>query len=120
MGYNTTVVILNDAIHQIKDDPEFGKNLHDAVLGLALPEKYRSRYVPSGHHCNAAEVIEHHHADGIKLVAVGANTGWDLEVEVHYTEAHKPGTALQEVLLRALADKLGYRVARKPQSRRRR
>jgi hypothetical protein len=112
MGFNTTVVILNDAVHEIKDDPDFGRHLHDAVLGLALPE--RSRLVPSGCHANAAEVIEHHHADGLKLVAVGGNTGWDLGVEVSYRVAHEGSAALEEALLRVLADKLGYRVSKKP------
>jgi hypothetical protein len=114
MGFNTTVVVHNDALHEIRDDKEFGKNLYYAALGLDLPASMRSRDVPAGCHANAAEVIEHHHADGLKLVAVGGNTGWDLGVEVNYRVAHEGSAALEEALLRALADKLGYRVSKKP------
>lgn len=32
MGYNTTVVVLNDALDAIRDDPEFGKKLYHAIL----------------------------------------------------------------------------------------
>jgi len=32
MGYNTTVVIYNDSLHDIESDPEFGKRLVTAPL----------------------------------------------------------------------------------------
>lgn len=31
MGYNTTVVVYNDALDQIANDPEFGKKLVAAI-----------------------------------------------------------------------------------------
>lgn len=76
MGFNTTVVVLNDALDQIRDDPEFGKKLYDAVLksGAFYPEK-RPIFVRAGNHVNAATVVETHHADGLMIVAVGANGG---------------------------------------------
>jgi len=31
MGYNTTVVVYNDALDQIESDPQFGANLAAAI-----------------------------------------------------------------------------------------
>ena len=72
MGYNTTVVILNDALDQIRKDPKFGEN-----LSRACSEVMRGKGVdvPAGNHCNAARVIETHHADYDVMVRVGGNTG---------------------------------------------
>ena len=78
MGFNTTVVVLNDALHYIKEDPEFGKNLSDAVLSMQLPREHQRADVPAGNHGNAATVIEKHHADSLHAVLVGGNYGQDM------------------------------------------
>ncbi len=71
MGSNTTVVVLNDALNQIENDPDFGKNLARAIL-----TNYRGGgNVPSGGHVNAATVIETHHADANVVIVVGGNRG---------------------------------------------
>ena len=78
MGWNTTIVVLNDALSFIEQDPDFGKNLCRAIRQLnAEPEGVD---VPActpggGVHCNAARVIESHHADYEVLVRVGKNFG---------------------------------------------
>lgn len=123
MGYNTTVMICNDSLHAIESDPEFGKN-----LALAVGEMYRSNRpldVPAysynsegkaaGIYCNAASVIESHHADGTTLVAVGGNHGTKLG-EFYYVGHHHTDDG-QVALLKALADKLGYRVSKKTSGR---
>jgi hypothetical protein len=73
MGFNTTVVVLNDALHQIENDPEFGRNLARAIMRVS--GRGGKMDVPAGNHCNAAEVIESHHADWMVYVRVGGNTG---------------------------------------------
>jgi hypothetical protein len=71
MGFNTTVVILNDAIHDIADDPHFAGRLAEAVAHhFGKPV-----WVRAGSHGNAALVVETHHADDKVLVKVGGNTG---------------------------------------------
>ena len=53
-------------------------------------------------------MIETHHADGTALVAVGQNYGRKLGEFYPYGEGSE-----DERLLKALADKLGYRVVKK-------
>jgi hypothetical protein len=118
MGFNTTVVVMNDALSDIANDPDFGKNLADAVSRSCLGDQvdvpaysYRRNGYDKGWtgvYCNAATVIETHHADQTTLVAVGGNCGTNLGTFWPYGE----GT-LEERMLRELADKLGYRLVKK-------
>lgn len=77
MGYNTTVVVLNDALDAIASDPEFGRRLRDAITRLRhdKPENVGA-HGDRGIHCNAALVIETHHADHDVTVVVGGNRGF--------------------------------------------
>lgn len=106
MGFNTTVVVLNDALHEIKNDPDFGRKLYDAVLCV----QRGPQDVSAGNHCNAVSVIESHHADGFHLIAVGGNYGLDLG----YVGSWQ---ADPDQMLRALADRRGYRLVKKPKKR---
>ncbi len=72
MGFNTTVVVLNDALADIAGDPDFGKNLADAITEAAMG---RPQWVAAGRHGNAAYVVESHHADYQVMVRVGGNLG---------------------------------------------
>ncbi len=68
MGFNTTVVILNDSLHDIEHDPDFGKNLAQAIYFLSSNNE--PFHVSSNGSSNAAIVIETHHADYTTLIAV--------------------------------------------------
>ncbi len=107
MGYNSTVVVMNDALHAIEDDPQFGKKLSQAIMTVSRGNPVD---VSALNHCNAATVIETHHADGTALVAVGQNYGHNLGILYPYGEEE-----LDVRVLKALADKLGYYVSKKPQ-----
>ncbi len=104
MGFNTTVLILNDALHDIENDPEFGKNIAQAIKEMRGTEQ---KSVMSGHHSSAATVIECHHASVTELIAVGGNCA-EVIVGTH-GYAHQQ-EEVQLRLLNALADKLGYEV----------
>ena len=109
MGWNTTVVVMNDALDAIAHDPEFGKKLARACTQAVHG---RPVDVSASMHINAATVVETHHADGTTLVAVGGNYGRSLG------EFYAYGDEDEDIrLLKALADKLGYRVSRKPQKK---
>jgi precorrin-3B methylase len=76
MGYNTTVVILNDSLGEIATDPGFGKRLADAIAGVRRGQPAAvAAHGSHGIHCNAALVVETHHADYDVTVRVGGNRG---------------------------------------------
>ena len=112
MGYNTTVVVYNDALDQIASDPQFGKNLATAIK--SLPEVRRGGRdavdVPAGNHSNAARVVETHHADYTVVITVGGNLGV-AQASRHGYDHHTTEGA--ERMLRAWADKLGFELTPK-------
>lgn len=107
MGYNTTMIVLNDALDQIRNDKEFGKKVYEASLMVTNRGK---QDISSGGHCNAATVIECHHADHMKLIAVGGNCGQDLGYVGGYRSEPLD-------MLKALASELGYNLVKKPKKR---
>lgn len=105
MGFNSTLIVLNDALHTIEKDEEFGKN-----VAQAIHEQYgrRKEYVDiaSNGHMNAASVLGSHHADEKHLFAIGGNTGWDFGRMGNWKSP-------EEDLLRAWANKLGFDIHKK-------
>ncbi len=73
MGYNTTVVVYNDALGDIAADPNFGSKLASAIRRVGTYRKPED--VSACTHANAARVIETHHADSTAVVAIGGNDG---------------------------------------------
>jgi hypothetical protein len=110
MGYNSTVVVLNDALGDIERDPDFGKKLVNAIM--SMPISISGVDVTAGCHCNAARVIESHHADNTTLVAIGGNDG-EKYVETFGWNITDDKFKLR--LLQEFADRLGYRVVKKIQ-----
>lgn len=107
MGYNTTIVIRNDALGQIESDPLFGASLARAISQLS-----HSRgpvEIPAGQHGNAAQAIETHHADVTTVITVGGNFG-KKQAET-YGSCHHEDRELQLRLLNAWAQALGCHVA---------
>lgn len=103
MGWNTTIVLLNDGLDDIAKDPTFGERLKAAAL-----ESNNSvdRWVRAGNHANPAHVVESHHADGITVIAVGGNMGRVL--------GHGgPHNATPEQILANLAASMGYRIVKR-------
>ncbi len=104
MGWNTTVLVLNDALHEIENDPSFGKR-----LGFAIQQNHMRPGridVPVGCHANPVTVLEQHHADQVAMLAVGGNDGRVL--------GHGFWQDSNEQLLKRVADELGYRLVKKP------
>jgi len=112
MGFNTTVVVLNDALGYIEDDPDFGKNLARAISevggrgGRVDVAAHSSR---GGVHGNAASVVETHHADSTVVVAVGGNLG----LELGRAWGHKWDDKL--AIVKSLANNMGYYLRKKPE-----
>lgn len=73
MGYNTALMVRNDALAQIEGDPDFGKKLVAAIRERQVAG--RPVEVPASGHANAAQVIETYHADQTAVVTIGGNHG---------------------------------------------
>jgi len=112
MGFNTTVVVLNDALGYIEDDPDFGKNLARAISevgGRGGRVDVAARSSRGGVHCNAATVVETHHADSTVIVAVGGNLG----LELGRAWGHKWNDKV--AILKSLAANMGFYIRKKPE-----
>lgn len=108
MGYNTTVVVYNDALDQIERDTEFGKKLSNAIY--MLNQTPSGVDISSGSYANAARVIESHHADATTVVTVGGNLG---VVQASAYGWRQDDEALQLRLLKNWASRLGYALVAK-------
>ena len=109
MGYNSTIVVMNDALHDIEKDPDFGKSLSNAISMHDRPEKHYQD-VRAGCHCNAATVIECKHADVTSVIAVGGNYGSVIGSTYGYSH-HKEEDKIK--ILKEIANQLGYTLHKK-------
>ena len=116
MGYNTSVIVINDALTDIEKDPEFGKKLAQTIRKLPMHRTmHRSELdVSARGHCNAATVIETHHADQTALIAVGGNYGNCLGIAWGYSHHEKEK---QLEILKQIADQFGYTLRKKPEKK---
>lgn len=120
MGYNTSVLVLNDAVDMIAKDPHFGRKLYEAVLSLSRGKQvdvpahsYDEKGAVRGVHCNAATVVETHHADGVSIVAFGQNCATKLS-ELYYVKGGHYSEEGKLDIVRMMADELGYKLVKKP------
>ena len=108
MGFNTTVYIHNDEVHQIEKDPEFGKKIAYAVHSVGVDGPTRIE----GYH---SQVIETHHADNHIVCVVGGNMAQEVGNGAHWSEGLDMRNDEDKVkLLKNLADRLGYSLRKKP------
>jgi hypothetical protein len=118
MGYNTTLLVLNDALGDIANDPLFGSRLQDAVHALSMERggvDIAAHASTGALFINAARAIETHHADETAIVAVGGNCATKLG-SIYNRSHHLPEDKLR--ILRDLALELGYTLRKKPTRKR--
>lgn len=76
MGFNTTIVIYNDALPYIKDDKNFGSTLYDAIMENCTTKDKTPFFSSLGNGSRqAGTVIEQHHSSIDVTVKIGGNTG---------------------------------------------
>lgn len=110
MGYNTTILILNDAAHLIEEDKDFPKKLHQAILMAAGGPRGKRIDVSILNHVNACQIICQEHADVEMVVGVGGNTGFILGEGGCYQSEHR--------LLRTIARQHGFHLVPDVQGKR--
>lgn len=108
MGYNSTIVVLNDALHSIQNDKEFGNKVSSAILKLSVKEGPID--ISCGGFVSAASVIETHHNSAFVPILVGSNCGYVIEKGIFGADDN---SQLELQLLKRLADNLGYRLVQK-------
>lgn len=105
MGYNSAIMICNDAMHEIEKDPVgWWNKAYNALNNLSRTNDGTFGF---GSHGNGFQAICQHHADQVSIVAIGGNRAVTLGYG-HWTDT-------PEVLLKKLADELGYSVSKKRQ-----
>ncbi len=113
MGFNSTLVVMNDALDSIKDDKELGEKIYHAVMKLSLQQ---STDINCGGHVNAITAIESHHASRVVSVLVGGNYGKAID-SVFISDRWENMEQMKFELLKELANNMGYRVSKKPQKK---
>ena len=108
MGFNTMVVIFNDALSEIRKDAEFGSKLSDAI---AQSFAYKGSVPVHAGSRTAAVVVASEHADVGTIGVVGGNTGHKLFATLLRGDWRE--YSVQERILREFADHLGFTLRRK-------
>lgn len=106
MGFNSTVLVLNDRLGEIERNPEeFVKGMLNTISRIGCSDESGDFYV------GQSTVMSCAHADTVTVLAVGGNCstilGHVYNGGVHHTEE------AQVSILRVLADKYGFRLVRK-------
>lgn len=113
MGWNTFLIVLNDALGGIEKDEHFGAKVSRAARASFGPEREDrsdryNRNIGSGGHGNAATAFHSAHADTVALALLGGNMAKVLG-EVHNMGRFHDPEDEREVLRRILGD-LGYQL----------
>lgn len=111
MGFNSTVLILNDQLGEIEREPaRFVKEMLNGIGRSGYPDE-QVDFNPG-----QSTVMSCVHADMVTILAVGGNCATKLgqfyNGGYHHTEED------QVKLLRQLADKYGFTLRKKPQKNR--
>src|SRR5690348_17262635 len=109
MGYNSALMICNDAMHEIDKDPAGWWQKASRALA-EVSRRGSDGTFGHGSHANYFQAICNHHADQVSIVAIGGNQA---KVLGYGSYRDSP-----EELLKALADQLGYRIVKKSEPKR--
>ena len=108
MGFRTVVLLANDLAHEWQNDPELGKK-------IARDMNYINDSNERGTLGSYGRVIECTHADSQTLMQIDSLHGTPV-AHGHWHRGQKPEDATL-ALLRDMADRLGYRISKKPEGK---
>ena len=111
MGFRIVVVLSNDQAHQWENDPELGRKifLGASAKCFSRDDQAARQFFPYG------EIVEQVHAD-CQTLAVLDGYGGKAVAHTHWNRGqsdHEKNLGL----LMELADRMGYRIARKPKEK---
>lgn len=109
MGFNSTILVLNDFLDKIKEKPqEFAEAVYLACSGGMTSEQYRKEGWPL-RHGQEMEVMSVVHNSATTVIAVGGNHHTILG---HYYEQPHREEEDQIKLLKKMAKERGYRLVK--------
>lgn len=106
MGYNTTLVVFNDALTDIEKDKDFGRKVSEAVQRVGKKQVE----ISCGCHITAAIVVESHTSEIFLPILVGGNSAQVVGTYGVSCSAEDP----ELDLLKQLAEKYGFCLRRNP------
>lgn len=116
MGWNTSILFLNDSIDVIKDNPESVVNnicqMMDGVYNLRQRDLCAGDTLQVGDRGNPMTLIHRDHADVTNLVAIGGNYCSTIFRGNNHGYHHDKEKQIE--LLKAAAESLGYRLSKIP------
>lgn len=76
MGFNTTIVILNDSLNEIREDKDFGEKLYGAIMENWQTKKPTTIFANGKNGVgDCGVVITQYHSSADIMIRVGGNTG---------------------------------------------
>ncbi len=116
MGYNSGIIILNDALDQIEKNPlQFTQRVVQAIReqgGHLKPGKIVD--IAVGNHGNASGLFHMAHADEHTAYLIGGNTSRPLPEARTIIPRHRDEKEVDIELLKKMADAAGFRLSKKP------
>lgn len=94
MGFNTAMMVLNDHLHEIEKDKDFGAKVSEAIRYAGRGKLYTSGF----------SVLPTQHADTMQIVAIGGNTLRNI--------GYGSWSNNDEELLKSIARDMGYRLTK--------
>jgi hypothetical protein len=116
MGFQTGVMILNDAIGYLEDAKVRQEFCSDLLVGINTFGMGGKREVNLriGNHGNGATIFHEAHADTVGVYAIGKNYTSALATHVFGLKDHAIHTPEAHLaMIRQIADALGYRLVSK-------
>lgn len=115
MGFNSVIVILNDGLHDIKQNPvQFTAGVVNAICqGGGHLREGNHIDIPVGNHGNAASLVHMAHADIHNAYLVGGNTARFIPGGSIVYSAYRDPKQVDIELLKSMADAAGYRLVKK-------
>ncbi len=112
MGFNTGILLLNDALYAAEQDKEgFATNLLRAIGEQVRHKPYDSVDFAIGNNVNGGTVFWQTHADVTGVVAIGQNCTTTLFSRWNTPQHHTYDGQVE--ILREIAASLGYNISRK-------
>ena len=116
MGFQTGVMILNDAIGNLSDQKVAQDFCQDLLRGINLfgMDGQKKLVLRIGNHGNGATIFHEAHADTVGVYAIGKNYTSTLATHVFGLKDHAIHTPEAHLaMIRQIADALGYRLVSK-------